>query len=104
MVVDGRIERLIEAGRATRGIRPPRVPCPIEFADEFARALGHLHSRQSVACTLRFGDVRPMPYRQIAEAMGISHPAAIKLVKKGTARLRANGFDVTRLAQQATAA
>lgn len=90
-----------------RGV-PPRAPTCVgpcfDDIDALARALGSLPERQSIACTLRFGDVRPMPYRQIASAMGMSHKNAIKLVKKGTARLRANGFDVTSLAPQAMAA
>lgn len=48
--------------------------------------------RQLEALSLRFGEGTPLtPYRQIGERLGISHPAAVKLVKKGAKRLRANG-------------
>jgi DNA-directed RNA polymerase specialized sigma subunit len=61
-----------------------------------------LTERQRLACSLRFCGPGPdMPYSLIAAAMEISRPAACKLVKKGVARIRANGHDVADLREPA---
>lgn len=55
-------------------------------------------SRQLEACALWFyGDGRgPMSEREIADALGCSQQNAHKLISKGTARIRANGYTPTR--------
>ena len=60
--------------------------------------------KQIHACALRYGERRLMPYKQIADRLGNSRQAAYKLVKKGTARIRANGYGFNSLALRAFAA
>lgn len=58
--------------------------------------------RQKLACSLRFSGSGPlMSYGSIASLMGVSRPRAHKLVKLGTARLRAHGYDIADLGGQA---
>jgi DNA-binding CsgD family transcriptional regulator len=65
--------------------------------------LAGLTGRQLEACALRYyGDANgPMSYSQIAERLGISKPATIRLIRRGTVRIRANGYDVADLNAQA---
>jgi DNA-directed RNA polymerase specialized sigma subunit len=61
-----------------------------------------LPERQHLAVSLRYGGAGPlMPYRQIAAFMGNGPQRAHRLVRKGVARLRANGHDPADLREPA---
>jgi DNA-directed RNA polymerase specialized sigma subunit len=63
-----------------------------------------LPERQKLACALRFGGPGPhLSYHLIAHCMGISRPTAWHLVRKGKARIRAQGYDIASLYAQAAA-
>lgn len=58
--------------------------------------------QQKIACSLRYGGPGPnLSYPVIAQCMGICLSAAHKLVKKGTARIQANGYRISDLSGQA---
>jgi DNA-directed RNA polymerase specialized sigma24 family protein len=57
---------------------------------------GDLPPRQLQALSLRFGEgTQPMPYREVADRLGISFQAAHKLVRKGRRRLADVGIDLS---------
>lgn len=61
-----------------------------------------LPERQRLACSLRFGGSGPlMSYSLIASCMAITRQCAHKLVRRGTARLRAHGYETPGLREQA---
>lgn len=62
-----------------------------------------LTGRQLEACALRYyGDgAGPLSLSQIADRLGISRPAALRLIRRGTARMRRNGYDIADLGARA---
>jgi DNA-directed RNA polymerase specialized sigma24 family protein len=64
--------------------------------------LDGLTPKQVQACALRFyGDsAGPLPHRLIALRLGVSRPAVTRLINRGVARIRANGYDIADLKAQ----
>lgn len=79
--------------------------CPADAPRlDSTRFLG-LTARQLEACALRYyGDgAGPLSLGQIAERMGISRPAVLRLIRRGTAQIERNGYTVADLTAQASA-
>src|SRR5690348_7429751 len=73
----------------------PRVP-HIESQPQTGDPLDGLTERQTLACALRFyGDSSgPLPLKLIGLRMGIKRAAVCRLIARGAARIRANGYDI----------
>lgn len=77
------------------------------FSDSTVRAdnpLEGLTPEQIQACALRFyGDsAGPLPQKLIALRLGVSQPTVSRLITRGLARIRANGYDIADLKAQAS--
>lgn len=68
--------------------------------------LAGLTVRQKLACALRFyGDSSgPLPLKLIGLRMGIKRAAVCRLIARGAARIRANGYEIASLGARASAA
>lgn len=74
-------------------LNPIRTDFPFEGMTE----------KQKLACALRFygNGAGPLPLSRIAERLGINRMSALRLIRRGLARLRANGYDVSDLKARA---
>jgi len=74
--------------------------------DQSPEPLAGLTPRQLEACALRFyGDsAGPLPLKLIGLRMGIRRSAVCRLIARGAARIRANGYDVAGLTARPLAA
>lgn len=74
----------------------------VQFSQHHNRALHGLTERQKLACALRFyGDsAGPLPLKLIGLRMGIKRSAVCRLIARGAARIRANGYEIANLTAQ----